>query len=62
VPQIRDPLAIAGAQRLVSLGYAGAATTGFGGPQDGIEPIRRLCKWIFREEADPVKTPTVWRH
>jgi hypothetical protein len=62
VPQIRDPLAIAGAQRLVSLGYAGASTTGFGGPQDGIEPIRRLCKWIFREEADPVKTPTVWRH
>ena len=23
------------------------------GPQDGIEPLRRICKWILEEEADP---------
>jgi hypothetical protein len=59
--RIQDRLALAGGQRLVSLGYAGAAVTGFGGPQDGIEPVRRLCKWIFREESDPAVTPPLWQ-
>ncbi len=35
IAEIADKVAIAGGQRLVSLGYAGAATTGFGGPQGG---------------------------
>ena len=61
VLKIQDQLALAGGQRLVSLGYAGAAVTGFGAPQDGIEPIRRLCKWIFREESDPAITPPLWQ-
>ena len=60
VPKIQDRLALAGGQRLVTLGYAGAAVTGFGAPQDGIEPIRRLCKWVFREESDPAVTPPLW--
>ena len=60
VPKIQDRLALAGGQRLCSLGYAGTATTGFGAPQDGIEPVRRLCKWIFREESDPSVTPPLW--
>ena len=49
--QIRDRLAIQGAQRIVSLGAA--PLTVLGGPQDGIEPLRRMCKWI----ADEYRTP-----
>ena len=60
VPEIQDQLAMAGGQRLCTLGFAAAATTGFGAPQDGIEPVRRLCKWIFREQADPVHTKPLW--
>ena len=44
VPKIQDQLALAGGQRMVTLGYAGAGVTGFGAPQDGVEPVRRLCK------------------
>lgn len=60
IPEIQDRLALAGGQRLVSLGGAAGAATGFGAPQDGIEPIRRLCKWIYREETDPALTPPLW--
>ena len=60
VGKIQDQLALAGGQRLVTLGYAGVATTGFGSPQDGVEPVRRLCKWIFREESDPAVSPGLW--
>lgn len=45
--RIRDRLAIQGAQRIVSLGAA--PLTVLGGPQDGIEPLRRMCKWIADE-------------
>lgn len=45
--RIRDRLAVQGAQRVVSLG--GAPLTVLGGPQDGIEPLRRMCKWIADE-------------
>ena len=48
---LRDRLAYQGAQRLVSLG--GAATLmGSATPQDGIEPVRRMCKWIVDESGD----------
>jgi len=50
---LRDQLSYQGAQRLVSLGAAAlfedAAT-----PQDGIEPVRRMCKWIVEQTSDPV--------
>lgn len=50
---LRDRLSYQGAQRLVSLGAAtlfeDAAT-----PQDGIEPVRRMCKWIVEQTSDPV--------
>jgi hypothetical protein len=45
---IRDELAIRGAQRIVTLGHAidfHVAT-----PQDGMEPLRRMCKWIVSED------------
>ncbi|GAB3630526.1 Long-chain acyl-protein thioester reductase [Pandoraea terrae] len=49
--RLRDRLAYQGAQRLVSLGAAAifedAAT-----PQDGIEPVRRMCKWIVEQTSD----------
>lgn len=49
--ELRDRLAYQGAQRLVSLGAAAifedAAT-----PQDGIEPVRRMCKWIVEQSSD----------
>jgi hypothetical protein len=56
IPKIRDQLAYAGAQRLVTLGYV-APTRSFAGPQDGIEPLRRMCKWILSEVDDPAVTP-----
>jgi len=49
--KIRDQLTFQGAQRIVSLG--GAATMSAGTErQDGIEPIRRMCKWITDEVGD----------
>lgn len=48
---IRDRLAQQGAQRLVSLG--GAQMVVLGGPQDGIEPLRRMCRWVSDERRLP---------
>lgn len=45
--RLRDRLALHGAQRIVSLG--GAALPHTIGPQDGIELMRRMCKWIVDE-------------
>jgi acyl-CoA reductase-like NAD-dependent aldehyde dehydrogenase len=56
--ELRDDLAIQGAQRLASLGYAASATVA--GPQDAIEPTRALCRWILCEECDPKVTPGLW--
>lgn len=57
-PQIRDRLAFHGAQRLVSLGYASnSAVMSLAGPQDAIEPLRRMCRWIVDESSDPAKQP-----
>ena len=46
---LRDDLAIHGAQRLVTLGNALAMPNH--GLQDGIEPMRRMCRWIVEEET-----------
>jgi Acyl-CoA reductase (LuxC) len=56
---IRNQLAFFGGQRLVSLGYA--AHLSLATPQDGIEPIRRMCKWIFEEECDPKVVAPIWK-
>lgn len=47
--EIRDRLALHGAQRLVSLG--GAVAMGNHGIQDAIEPLRRMCRWIVDERT-----------
>jgi len=46
--ELRDRLALQGAQRLVTLGYALAPATH--GLQDAIEPWRRMCRWIVDEK------------
>jgi hypothetical protein len=53
--ELRDRLAFHGAQRFVSLGYA--ARMSYAGPHDGLEPLRRMCKWIIEEEYNPAETP-----
>ena len=57
--ELRDQLPFFGAQRLTSLGYACHVTTAM--PQDAIEPLRRMCKWIVDEECDPEKVFPAWK-
>ena len=56
--EIVDRLSLLGAQRFCSLGYAtlGSVAT----PQDGIEPLRRMGKWIINEDCDPAVVPPPW--
>ncbi len=56
---LRDTLPLFGAQRLTSLGYACSVAVAM--PQDAIEPIRRMCKWIVDEECDPDVVVPLWR-
>ena len=48
--ELRDRLSLHGAQRLVSLGCASEPV--LGAPQDGVETLRRMCKWIVDESRD----------
>ena len=57
--ELRDILPLFGAQRLTSLGYASNVTVAM--PQDAIEPIRRMCKWIVDEECDPEHVFPTWK-
>lgn len=56
--QLRDQLPLFGAQRLTSLGYACHVNPAM--PQDAIEPLRRMCKWIVDEECDPGRVRPMW--
>lgn len=49
--ELRDALALYGAQRLVSLGSAADPSMAL--PQDAIEPVRRMAKWIVEEQSKP---------
>jgi len=53
---VRHKGALHGGQRFVQLGYAFNGP-GLVGPQDGIEPMRRLVKWIISEEPLPSLKP-----
>jgi hypothetical protein len=57
--QLRDQLSLFGAQRLTSLGYA--ASVNFTIPQDAMEPVRRMCKWIVDEHCEPDRVFPMWR-
>lgn len=54
--ELRDQLALHGGQRLVALGYVFVGP-GFIGPQDGLEPLRRMVKWIVSQEASTTLAP-----
>ena len=56
---LRDTLPLFGAQRLTSLGYA--CSVPIAAPQDAIEPMRRMCKWIVEEACDPDVVTPLWR-
>jgi Acyl-CoA reductase (LuxC) len=58
INELRDILPLHGAQRIVSLGYAVAGS--FSTPQDGIEPLRRMGKWITCEKFPPETCPPPW--
>ncbi|MFX0064214.1 MAG: acyl-CoA reductase [Candidatus Hermodarchaeota archaeon] len=47
--ELRDDLILHGVQRIVSLGFApnGSLVT----PQDALEPLRRMCKWVMDEAS-----------
>lgn len=55
---VRHKGALHGGQRFVSLGYAFNGA-GLVGPQDGIEPMRRIVKWIVSEQPLPGR-PKLW--
>jgi Acyl-CoA reductase (LuxC) len=57
--RLRDTLALFGAQRLTSLGYA--CNVAIAAPQDAIEPIRRMCKWVVEEECDADVVIPLWK-
>jgi hypothetical protein len=56
MPLVRHKMALHGGQRFVSLGYAFNGP-GLVGPQDGIEPLRRMCKWIVAEQPGSALKP-----
>jgi hypothetical protein len=56
IPELSHQMTLHGAQRFVSLGYS-LNGPGPVGPHDGIEPLRRICKWIIREIPGPSYTP-----
>jgi len=57
--ELRETLPLFGAQRLTSLGYA--CNVPVAAPQDAIEPMRRMCKWIVEETCDPDIVIPLWR-
>ena len=58
--KIRDRAAIMGGQMFVPLGYAISGS--ISGPQDGIEPERRLCRWVLDTNSDPAIVGGPWMH
>ena len=56
--ELLDVLPLHGAQRFVSLGFAVQAS--LAAPQDGIEPLRRMGKWIVNEIRDPKAGRPPW--
>ena len=57
--QIRDRLALHGAQRVVSLGLALSPMLSL--PQDAMEPLRRMCRWVTGETGRPDHTTGILR-
>jgi hypothetical protein len=49
-------LALRGAQRIVSLGFAASPSPSL--PQDAIEPVRRMVKWVVAETCEVGTVPS----
>jgi Acyl-CoA reductase (LuxC) len=58
--RLRERAALSGAQKLTPIGYAVDGTSC--GPQDGIEPERRMVRWIVDTHVEPGTTPGPWMH
>jgi hypothetical protein len=56
---MRDAGGLSGGQRFIPVGYAVAGS--LAGPQDGMEPERRMCKWISDYHCDAETNPGPWR-
>ena len=56
--KLRDELPLYGVQRFVTLGYAMTANPAL--PQDAIEPVRRMVKWIVDESCPVESCPPLW--
>ena len=56
--ELRDLAAVVGGQRFLPVGYAVAG--GHPMPQDGIEPERRMLKWVSDYHCDIAKDPGAW--
>ena len=58
--RLRDRGALMGGQSFIPIGYAISSSAG--GPSDGIEPERRMCRWVVDVCADPAVVPGPWMH
>jgi hypothetical protein len=56
--KLRDDLPLFGAQRFVTMGYAMTANPAL--PQDAIEPVRRMVKWIVDESCPADICQPLW--
>jgi hypothetical protein len=58
--RLRDRGALMGGQSFIPIGYAISSSAG--GPSDGIEPERRMCRWVVDVRADPTVVAGPWMH
>jgi hypothetical protein len=58
--RIRDRASLMGGQWFVPVGYAISGSSV--APQDGIEPERRMCRWVVDFTYDPAGMPAPWMH
>jgi len=56
--RLRDRAALMGGQVFQPVGYAITGT--MAAPQDGIEPERRMCRWVVDNQCDPSLVPAPW--
>jgi hypothetical protein len=56
--RLRDRGALMGGQSFIPIGYAISSSAG--GPTDGIEPERRMCRWVVDVRADPAVVAGPW--
>lgn len=56
--RLRDRAALMGGQIFQPVGYA--ITGSMAGPQDGIEPERRMCRWVVDYDCNPTVVPGPW--